>query len=266
KERGDDADDIAASEVLDARLNLAYKYLDWEEYQKAEDTFAKLIEEAQSNKFKEVLQENAIDTLRSKMNVAKSRQLIGVVDKQDERRELLKKALNQDRSNIDILIELYNLPGNSDEFKKEINTRIEYRVSEYQKRIDAYSASYNVERYGSTRQELYMAYNEYAWLVSNTTGDFEKALEYSKRSLDLYPNSPDYLDTLARCYYANGQYDVAVIHQRKAAKARKSMGQVQRQLDLFEQAYAEELAKEATIQPSPNGNQNRADVEVDSES
>ena len=33
------------------------------------------------------------------------------------------------------------------------------------------------------------AYNQWAWLVSNTEGDFQKAIRYSHRSLELTPAS-----------------------------------------------------------------------------
>lgn len=61
-------------------------------------------------------------------------------------------------------------------------------------------------------------YNHWAWLVSNTEGDYAKAVEFSQRSLELSPGSPSYLDTLGRCYYAAGELENAVKTQRQAVE------------------------------------------------
>ncbi len=50
--------------------------------------------------------------------------------------------------------------------------------------------------------------NQFAWLVANTQGDVQAALESSRRSLELIPDDPGYLDTLGRCYFAAGDLEM----------------------------------------------------------
>jgi tetratricopeptide (TPR) repeat protein len=86
---------------------------------------------------------------------------------------------------------------------------------------------------------LSQAYNEYAWLVGNTEGNLAQALEYSHKSLELWPNYGVYLDTLAHCYFARGDYAEAVRYQRQAVAADPHSGQIARALQRFEQAWEE---------------------------
>ena len=62
------------------------------------------------------------------------------------------------------------------------------------------------------------ACNEFAWLAANTEGDLDEALRLSKRSLDLAGEHGSYCDTLARVYFAKGDYANAVKHQSRAAE------------------------------------------------
>ena len=61
-------------------------------------------------------------------------------------------------------------------------------------------------------------YNQWAWLVTNTEGDFAQAVQHSLRSLELAPDEPSYLDTLGRCYFAAGDVENAIKSQRKAVE------------------------------------------------
>jgi tetratricopeptide (TPR) repeat protein len=84
-----------------------------------------------------------------------------------------------------------------------------------------------------------MSLNHWAWLVSNTEGDFRKAVKFSLRSLQLSPGSPSYLDTLGRCYYSAGDLENAIRYQREAVKKHPHMQVMQRQLVLFEKEFAQ---------------------------
>jgi tetratricopeptide (TPR) repeat protein len=91
-------------------------------------------------------------------------------------------------------------------------------------------------------------YNEWAWLVGNTEGDFEKAVRYSQKSIDLFREqigiNPNYteegtaglLDTLGRCYFAAGDLEAAIKTQELAVKYEPHMRVLQRQLDEFQAA------------------------------
>ncbi|MEO1497646.1 MAG: hypothetical protein AAFV43_10890 [Planctomycetota bacterium] len=76
--------------------------------------------------------------------------------------------------------------------------------------------------------------NYWAWLVSNTVGDHDKAVRYSRRSLELLPDQPGLLDTLARCYFARGDVELAVETQRRAVELEPTAQVMQRQLAEFE--------------------------------
>ena len=76
--------------------------------------------------------------------------------------------------------------------------------------------------------------------MSNTEGDYQQAVEHSLRSLELKPDSPSYLDTLGRCYYAVGDLEKALEAQREAVRLHPHLQVMQDQLALFEAAYAEE--------------------------
>ena len=47
-------------------------------------------------------------------------------------------------------------------------------------------------------------YNQYAWLIGNTEGDFDEALKCSRKSLELQPDEGGYYDTLAHVYFGKG--------------------------------------------------------------
>ena len=98
------------------------------------------------------------------------------------------------------------------------------------------------EREEATRL-LASANNQLAWLVSNTTGDFDEALRCSHRSLELAPDTAGFLDTLGRCYYAKGDYENAVKHQTRAAELEPHSGQIRRQLELFKKTLSEAQRK-----------------------
>jgi tetratricopeptide (TPR) repeat protein len=80
------------------------------------------------------------------------------------------------------------------------------------------------------------SYNQLAWLVGNTEGNYQEALECSLKSLELRPNTAAYLDTLGRCYYAAKDYHNALKHQRMAVERDPHSKQMRRQLALFEKA------------------------------
>ncbi|TWT90890.1 hypothetical protein Mal64_12880 [Pseudobythopirellula maris] len=77
-------------------------------------------------------------------------------------------------------------------------------------------------------------YNQWAWLVANTEGDYDKAVRYSRHSLRLSPGDAGYLDTLARCLYAAGDLEAAIVAQSRAIAKEPHLGVMQRQLEFFQ--------------------------------
>ena len=125
-------------------------------------------------------------------------------------RELLESAYRYVELDADVLIAMYHAPEADEAYRKKVKARIGKAAIELEKAI---------------REQPLEAtwYNHWAWLISNTEGDFDKAVEYSKQSLELSPNSPSYQDTLGRCYYAAGQLEQAVEIQRESGSSPSSL-------------------------------------------
>ena len=81
-------------------------------------------------------------------------------------------------------------------------------------------------------------YNEYAWLVANTAGDVAKATRYSKHSLMRSFDNSSYLDTLAHCRAAGGDYAGAVRTQLLARRHEPHNRTIQRNLIRFQELAA----------------------------
>ena len=81
-------------------------------------------------------------------------------------------------------------------------------------------------------------YNEYAWLVSNTEGDIQKATRYSKLSLVKSFDNSSYLDTLAHCHAAAGDLPAAIRTQRLAQRQEPHNRTIARNLEQFRRAAA----------------------------
>ena len=99
-----------------------------------------------------------------------------------------------------MLIACYRLPNQSPEFHAKILDWIRKSAEESREMIAA-------------DPDNPSPYNQLAWLVGNTEGDFDEALRFSLKSLELKPDEGGFYDTLARVYFAKGDVENA----RKAA-------------------------------------------------
>ena len=143
-------------------------------------------------------------------------------------RKFLDKAYQYSRSDPDIMIAMYHSEDASEDYQKRVRKQITHYCS---------TVELAIEKNGNnTSAQLY---NIYAWLVSNTEGDYQKALQYSLRSLELQPGDPSYLDTLGRCYYAVGDLDNAIKYQRRAVAKQPHLQVMRRQLKFFEAEKAQ---------------------------
>jgi tetratricopeptide (TPR) repeat protein len=143
---------------------------------------------------------------------------------------------NVDDADADVLIAMYRMHDADEAWRADTRKRIETLAQAIDQQI---AQSPNVAT----------AYNQWAWLISNTEGDLQKALRYSRRSLELSaePRSQErattsrasFLDTLGRCYYAVGDYENAIKNEREAIRLIPHMQVMQRQLAQFEQAQVE---------------------------
>lgn len=122
---------------------------------------------------------------------------------------------------VDVLIALYRVP----DLDKPIRERTLRLVNEA-------ADEYRMEIARSAEDAL--PYNQLAWLISNTEGDYREALRCSEKSLQLRPDEPGFLDTLGRCHYAVGDLDNAVKSQARAVQLDPHKGVMRRQLEFFE--------------------------------
>ena len=137
------------------------------------------------------------------------------------RRRALEDAVRAYPKEVDSLIALYQLPDNTAEQKAATVDRIERVLKQVEDEIRAVPNEAN-------------GYNEYAWLVANTEGDLRKATRYSKRSLELSFDSASYLDTLAHCRAAAGDFAGAIRTQSLALRGEPHNATLRRNLERFE--------------------------------
>lgn len=136
-------------------------------------------------------------------------------------------ATQNDPEMVDVLIAMHQVADPPERFAKVTRAKIAQQCRAFEQMI-----ARNPTDPG--------AFNGWAWLVSNTEGDFDKAVRYSRRSLELYREAPSFLDTLGRCLFSAGRVEEAVAAQRRAVELEPTMLVMQRQLAEFEAALAEQ--------------------------
>lgn len=146
-------------------------------------------------------------------------------------------SLQFNQGDADVLIAAYHFPGGDAKWHDAVRQRVRKLVQQFQQQVDEDPTDAT-------------PYNQWAWIVSNTEGDLQRALRYSQRSLELNLGGDSvaggYLDTLGRCYYALGDYENAVKSERDAIDKVGYPQVMQRQLDLFEKALADKKAGKAS--------------------
>ncbi|HWC89343.1 MAG TPA: hypothetical protein VG433_06805, partial [Pirellulales bacterium] len=155
----------------------------------------------------------------------------------DKQVEELKKGLEEDPTDADVLIALYRIKDLEPALRKRTLVLIDEAVAQFRGAIDQ-------------SPENSIPYNQLAWLVANTEGDKKEALRCSQRSLELRPNEAGYLDTMGRCYYALGELENAVKYQAHAVSLDRYNGQLKRQLDYFRAELAKAQTKKAETKPA----------------
>ncbi len=166
----------------------------------------------------------------------------------EQQRAHLDTAIKGDPENPDLLIAMYRMKNVDEAYRKSTLARIRKSSKTLESKIQETPDSPH-------------SYNHWAWLISNTEGDFQQAVDYSLRSLEvrpadprllgslavfyyqmrsseLLPDSPSYLDTLGRSYYAVGDLENAVLRQRQAVAGHPHLLVIRRQLELFERELA----------------------------
>jgi len=158
-------------------------------------------------------------------------------------RQTLLAALAMEPDNVDILIAMYRLEGDED-WRNDVRRRIASIAMMLDNQIEAIKLQTQARiRFPDLSGRLAEAYNQYAWLICNTEGDQQKALQYSLTSLELVPDEPAQLDTCGRCYFAIGDLENAIRVQRRAVKLMPHSPPLVRQLAEFEAAAAASAPK-----------------------
>jgi tetratricopeptide (TPR) repeat protein len=152
---------------------------------------------------------------------------------QEKEMTLLRKAIAASPSDADVLIAMYRVKDAPEAFATETRRRIDERRREFERVIWENPAEPD-------------GYNQWAWLVGNTYGDFDKAVRYSRQSLRIRPEDPGLLDTLGRCLFSAGRIEEAIETQRRAVELKPRMQVLRRQLEEFEKAKASTSSEEAT--------------------
>jgi tetratricopeptide (TPR) repeat protein len=140
-------------------------------------------------------------------------------------RQCLEKSFEADPTNIDALIDCYRLDGPA-EFHQKVVAAI--RAAANSMRAEALASA---QKPGS--------FNNYAWLIGNTEGNFDEALRFAQKAVELEPDEGGYYDTLAQVYFAMGDHEAAVKQQTKAAQLLPYSPQIASRLEVFKRWLAE---------------------------
>lgn len=170
--------------------------------------------------------------------------------------EQLDRGVQSDPNDADVLIALYRLPNQNEERRKQTLNYITKATEEFRAEINK-AKLYTEQELDEALKSRFNSYlaqacNQLAWLVSNTTGDYDEALQCSLKSNELMPKYAAYLDTLGRCYFAKGDFDNAVKYQLLALQEEPHSGQMQRQMALFvKERDAKKASGEKPNPPQP---------------
>jgi tetratricopeptide (TPR) repeat protein len=167
---------------------------------------------------------------------------------QKERKHLL-QGCEADPHDADVLIAMYRFSASDNQWREDTLKKIQGAVEHFRGEIRELTAELDSIR-GSDEQAwsnymLATTYNQIAWLVSNTEGDFDEALRFSHKSLELAPGRSGFLDTLGRCYYAKGDFKNAIKYQSQAVAKEPHSLLIVAQLKLFREALRKQQASDA---------------------
>jgi tetratricopeptide (TPR) repeat protein len=256
-QRAIDKEPVTSQAGILARIYLASLLHDYEKHEQAADTLEPLVKAVQgegrvgqlyTELYRYYLRRRELILPEAESLAARFRyyRACQYRDQQDWQRvrEELELAIRFDPADADVLIAMYRLPDADEKWRQATSERIRNLARQFQQEIDDNPSDPT-------------PYNQYAWLISNTEGDYEKAIRYSHRSIELIPSDAgesagaSFLDTLGRCYYAIGDYENAVKYQRQAVAKVDYMQVMQRQLELFEKTLAQKQEPQSPPDGSP---------------
>jgi tetratricopeptide (TPR) repeat protein len=237
---------VASPAALNARLILSESLHDRQLDNEAGDVIKALIEavDADPNVLRQVqmlLQPKDRDVrfLRARMHFFFACQAANQKDPAAERKHL-DQAIEQEPTDLDVLIALYRVKDDDPARRAKVMKLIKSVVETCRNEIE-------------DMPDEPVNYNELAWLVANTEGDFDEAIRFSQKSVELarseattasdFKHVGQYLDTLAHCYFAKKDYANAVKHQSEAVKLDPHTKAISRQYQVFRDALAKSQAE-----------------------
>ncbi len=228
-----------------ARKLLANSHHDRQEDRQAGDLIKDLLDSAeQDNSIMQRIRaaqaqqrfEASINSLRSDMLFYYACEAAADGDTKKQR-EMLEESLDQNRANIEALIALYQVTSDDRKIRDELTQWSREFIELCRGHIE-------------DEPENPTYYNQIAWLVANTEGDVEEAIELSQKSVELARSQGDpplrlggLYDTLAHCYFAKKDYAAAVKTQEEAVRLDPHTHSIRRALGKFREALAKQQAK-----------------------
>jgi len=237
-----------AAPYVEAALNLSEMLHDTDDDKAAARTLAELIQQMEIDpnvtQLARQRREPAFIPARRHYFLSLHYAKTGETDKQ---KEALIEATQLHPDDPDLLIARWRFSVAGEAFQQETDQLIEAATGKSLaliRRAEVFLKAARNARDGDRQEALQYYYaqalNEYAWLVGNTKGDIDQAIEYSKKSLELKPNTGGFYDTLAHCYVRKGDLEAAVKAQRKAAELEPHSGIIARKLAEFEELLRKE--------------------------
>jgi tetratricopeptide (TPR) repeat protein len=229
-------DTAEASELkTSARTGIVEIYRDQKKYQDAAAELEDAIETTNKFPSNNASTRHTVAELESTMHYLLSCHYETLRDA-TKQKEQLALAIAGDQPDLDAVITCYRMPGQSPEETKNIRGLI--------RRLSA-----RMENEIRNNPSSSSAYNQYAWLIGNTEGDLDLALNFSKKSIELSPNSGGLYDTLAHVYYTKGDYEEAVKIQTKACKLEPNSRLLLEPLALFREKLSQRKREAQSVKP-----------------
>lgn len=146
-------------------------------------------------------------------------------------RRFLDEAHRLYPTEVDTLIARYHLPEQSPEERRKLQGLIAKAAVTMRKQIENDPEEANL-------------YNQFAWLVGNTEGDVDEALRCAHKAVTMSPDNGAYFDTLAHVYAGKGDYENAVKYQARAVELEPHSGLIVRKLKVFQEKLKEKQIPE----------------------
>ncbi len=155
------------------------------------------------------------------------------------------EGLAHDSRQTDLLIAAFHCSSFDTQTRRQIDALVQSRLVELKREIESLESHRtgpgSVKSHKNQNRQIAAFANSYAWLVVNTRGDLDLALEYSKRANRLAGDIAAYLDTEARLRFACGDQSGAIRCQQLACEIQPASQLHKQQLAMFRRYRAATL-------------------------